>query len=626
MNPTPTELDTFKVMSNVDFVDWSRASKLRVKQLDDLSDDDDDNGHDILELTRKNATFEIAVEEPVKKDKYEEVVENVSDTREVYETATNGSPPYVEPYSHNQTEYSKNMTTPDFFAPSRGTITTASYFTYEEQSPEKESFNTKQKDQQQEEDMEPIRGGGMVEEFREAYYAKRREFQSGEREESTPRSVSYDKPRNSDEQPERKTSTPTHEPESKQTPPQETTGTRQMRPMPKYRKISAQEENEDYEIFAEKEALLQDLLQIEKSGSVKLTRQWNVNVHTLDELQFEFDRVQSELNSAQTVDMVKMGIKFGVGGLEALLKKAGISSVDGWSADCTKDMSKYNRPLTRIYKKYYRKSSSSPLAELGFILIGSLVWTVVQNKMGMRKSSNPEPSQSVPAPRAAAYEPPSSSTAPSTGGMKPPGMRPPRGPLAGSSLKGPSWTTPSTSDSSSSSSSSSSSAAGATTVEAYGPQPVVSPAALVAQVSASTPAAPAPVIVDTSALTNTMNSMMSSMNSQNEAILKMLSTLATSATKKSRSRSRSRTRKHRSRSSSYSSSSSSSSSRSDRKNQKISKGIRSKLSSKTSSKASSKASHASSTKLRIALAPTNQTAGKRTATARRKAAAEVLTL
>jgi hypothetical protein len=129
--------------------------------------------------------------------------------------------------------------------------------------------------------------------------------------------------------------------------------------------------------------------------------------------------------------MAKSGIKFGIGGLEAVLKKTGLTSVDGWYSESCKDMSKYNRPLLRIYKRYYRKTNMSPIMELGMLMFGSLAWIVFQNKMGLRKSAEPAPS--VPAnapsvPRAPAFEPPAG---------KPPAMRPPTAP---SSFRGPSWT------------------------------------------------------------------------------------------------------------------------------------------------------------------------------------------
>lgn len=207
---------------------------------------------------------------------------------------------------------------------------------------------------------------------------------------------------------------------------------RRTLPVPK--KYTAEEENEDYEILAEKEALLQDLLSYERPpNNMKLTRQWNVKEHTLDELQFEYDRIQSELNANQMVDMAKSGIKFGVGGIEMFLKQSGFNAVDGWYKNSCADMNKYNRPLIKLYKRYWRKTTMSPIMELAFLLFGGLAWTVAQNKMGLGgPSTTPPPAPTIPTmpvPRATEYEPVRQGP--------PPMMRPPS--MAGAN-KGPRWT------------------------------------------------------------------------------------------------------------------------------------------------------------------------------------------
>jgi hypothetical protein len=153
--------------------------------------------------------------------------------------------------------------------------------------------------------------------------------------------------------------------------------------MPKPRKYTAAEENEDYEVKAEKDALLQELRRLERTG-IKLTRDWDVEKHTLDELQFEVDRIASEENAAVIVDYAKKGINFGVAGLEFLMKKQGFDSVDGWHKRACSDMSKYNKPLNKLYKRYWRKTQMSPMTELAMLLLGSLGMTVALNKMGIR--------------------------------------------------------------------------------------------------------------------------------------------------------------------------------------------------------------------------------------------------
>jgi len=162
------------------------------------------------------------------------------------------------------------------------------------------------------------------------------------------------------------------------------------RVMPQPKKYTAAEENDDYEIKAEKEGLLHEIHTFSRPPhNIKLTREWDINIHTLDELQYEVDRINSEMSANGIVDMAKSGIKFGVSGLEMFLKQQGIDSVDGWYNNSCKDMSKFNRPLLRLYKKYWRNTNLSPMMELGYLLMGGLVWTIAENKMGFKKSSSP---------------------------------------------------------------------------------------------------------------------------------------------------------------------------------------------------------------------------------------------
>jgi hypothetical protein len=145
-------------------------------------------------------------------------------------------------------------------------------------------------------------------------------------------------------------------------------------------------ENDIPEIFEEKEALLSELRMLAKQGLATLSREFSMK-DSLRSLQFEYDRIQSESSATQTVEMVKGGIRMGVGLIEMMLKKQGMESMDGWYNNACGDMSKYNPPLHKLYKKYWRKVPNSPMMELAFLIFGSAVWTVVQNKMGGKKQA-----------------------------------------------------------------------------------------------------------------------------------------------------------------------------------------------------------------------------------------------
>lgn len=202
---------------------------------------------------------------------------------------------------------------------------------------------------------------------------------------------------------------------------------KQQHKSPQESKPSRYKDATKAEIEAEKEGLLSELHNLERQGLAKLVRPLSMD-DSLEEIQFQYDRIQAELNANQMVDFAKSSIKMGSGMVEMLMKKAGIKVVDGYHNNLCKDMNKFNRPLNRLYKKYWRRGGLSPEAELGMLVLGSLAWTVVQNKMGSATaafsgSDAPPPPSEPKNPTAAASRP-----------MKPPQM---------SSLNVPaSWSSP----------------------------------------------------------------------------------------------------------------------------------------------------------------------------------------
>lgn len=154
------------------------------------------------------------------------------------------------------------------------------------------------------------------------------------------------------------------------------------------------------EASIEKEALLYELELMEKQGLIKLHRNLTMN-NTLEEIQYQYDRTNMIVSTQQTVDWAKTGIKMGSSILEALMKKFGISVIEGFSNNLCKDMNKFNKPLTKMYRKYWRRGTSSPEMELAMIVFGALAMTVMGNK-GLMGSKASEPLARPVVPDAAA--------------------------------------------------------------------------------------------------------------------------------------------------------------------------------------------------------------------------------
>ena len=369
-----TELDTFKILSNSDMVDWSRSAPELKRQLAPEWGGDTEEGQE-MDVARMLSQ---QMRPPPRVESGTLVREEVVET---YET----------PLRARETGYRRSVS-------------------HSPPLPKSRSPSPVVRPSVQEEEVHVRMESGKDEEDVHGYEHRRSPERRSPGE--SRRVYRQDETFSRGERAERERTRTASETRPTQTPPP-----MPKRVMPQPKKYSAAEENDDYEIKAEKEGLLHELHTFSRPPhNIKMTREWDINVHTLDELQYELDRINSEMSANGIVDMAKSGIKFGVSGLEMFLKQQGIDSVDGWYNNSCKDMSKFNRPLLRLYKKYWRNTNLSPMMELGYLLAGGLVWTIAENKMGFKKSAS---APSGGGGGGASYEA-TASDKPATAKMRPP--------------------------------------------------------------------------------------------------------------------------------------------------------------------------------------------------------------
>jgi len=173
------------------------------------------------------------------------------------------------------------------------------------------------------------------------------------------------------------------------------------------------------DVSLEKEALLYELDIMEKQGTLTLHRKLTMN-DSLEAIQYQYDRANMIASTQQSVEWAKTALKMGSTVLEAVLKRFGVSVVDGFSNNLCKDMNRFNKPLTKMYRKYWRRGTSSPEMELAMIVVGALVMTVVGNKglLGSFLGGGPAKStEATPAPKPAEV---STMKPPSVGNLVPP--------------------------------------------------------------------------------------------------------------------------------------------------------------------------------------------------------------
>ena len=156
----------------------------------------------------------------------------------------------------------------------------------------------------------------------------------------------------------------------------------------------------------EKQVLLHELSRMQMSGS-QLCRNLSMDDNLAD-IEYELNRTKAKDDCVSTVAFMKDAIKFGVTGIEMLNSKFKVLKLNGWSSEATRDMNRYDRSLTKLYTRYMRKGSVSPILELGFLLFGSMILCHMKNSFmgGMMGSSSSPAAPSAPQRSTAAPPPP----------------------------------------------------------------------------------------------------------------------------------------------------------------------------------------------------------------------------
>jgi len=126
-----------------------------------------------------------------------------------------------------------------------------------------------------------------------------------------------------------------------------------------------------------------------KQRGVELSREFSM-ADSIAELEFEVHRHNNHQTTAHSVAFMKDSLRMIINGLEIANTRFGpFLSIDGWADSVTQDMSKYEHALERLYKRYWRKSQTSPITELAWLLIGSMVaWHFKSKLFGPAQPNN----------------------------------------------------------------------------------------------------------------------------------------------------------------------------------------------------------------------------------------------
>ena len=149
---------------------------------------------------------------------------------------------------------------------------------------------------------------------------------------------------------------------------------------------------------AEKKMFLQEINRMRDAGAT--TTRMYTDEDSLADIEFEHNRIKCNEEQISAVNFMKDMIKLGATGIELANSKFKLLRLNRWSADVTSDMERYNRPLSKIYQRYWRKGSVSPFVELAFLLFGGLIFHHFKNVLFGVGGNQPPPQQQHASPNA----------------------------------------------------------------------------------------------------------------------------------------------------------------------------------------------------------------------------------
>lgn len=125
------------------------------------------------------------------------------------------------------------------------------------------------------------------------------------------------------------------------------------------------------EQMLEKQSTLYDLNQLEARG-VRLSRKWSMD-DSLDDMTHELRHHLLVLDERENVGMMKNGLKMALTGIEIINTRFNLLDLEGWSTQAASELDRQDGNLSRIYRKYWRRSTSNnPESEILFSLFSSM--------------------------------------------------------------------------------------------------------------------------------------------------------------------------------------------------------------------------------------------------------------
>ena len=138
--------------------------------------------------------------------------------------------------------------------------------------------------------------------------------------------------------------------------------------LPQQRQATKEEEEE---ILLEKQSVLLELERLKGQG-ILLSKNYTIH-DRIEDMQFEVRRHLLNIEEQNTIQFMRDGMRLAFTGIEILNGKLGpFLELDGWASEISTDITKYDSALSRMYRKYWKRSAMSPEMEITVGVLGSM--------------------------------------------------------------------------------------------------------------------------------------------------------------------------------------------------------------------------------------------------------------
>ena len=156
---------------------------------------------------------------------------------------------------------------------------------------------------------------------------------------------------------------------------------------------------DDANLVHEKQNVLMDISRLKMQG-VQFSKEYTLD-DSLDDMQYEIRRHMLHMEETNNIKMMRDGMRMICTGIEMLNGRMQLLELNGWASDVCSDMSKYDPALSKLYRKYWRRSqASSPEMEIATGVLMSMGMYHFKRKLASRMFPGPQrpsaPSTSPP--------------------------------------------------------------------------------------------------------------------------------------------------------------------------------------------------------------------------------------